>query len=321
MMIIRHLQYLTALARERHFGRAAQACNVTQPTLSAGIKQLEESLGVLIAERGQRFVGLTAEGERVLGWARRVLDGYAGLNQELGEMRAGLVGHLRLGAIPVTLPTVGLITTPFAAAHAGTNLVVTSLPSVEIQRGLDDFTLDAGLTYLDNEPLARVRALPLYRERYVLLTPAQGPFAGRRSVTWAEAATVPLCLLTQDMQNRRILDLAFRSAGAEARPQLETNSLITLWSSLRFGGWSTVLPSTFTLLLGGLDGVAALKLVEPEAAHSVGLVVSDRLPLPPVARALLDLARQLDFQRRVDRAMEGDMTPGGREILLAHARL
>jgi DNA-binding transcriptional LysR family regulator len=300
MLIIRHLQYLTALARERHFGRAAQACNVTQPTLSAGLKQLEESLGVLIAERGQRYVGLTPEGERVLGWAQRVLAGYAGLNQELGEMRAGLVGHLRLGAIPVTLPIVALLTTPFALEHARTNVVVTSLTSIDIQRGLDEFTLDAGLTYLDNEPLARVRTLPLYREHYILLTPRDGPLGGRRSVSWAEAATVPLCLLTQDMQNRRILDTAFHRAGAEIRPQLETNSLITLWSSLRFGHWSTVLPSTFRLVMDGLDGIVALPLVEPEGLHQVGLVVSDRDPLPPVARALLDLARKFDFERRLE---------------------
>ena len=87
MMIIRHLQYLTALARERHFARAAAACKVTQPTLSAGIKQLEESLGVLLVERGQRYVGVTPEGERTLAWAQRVLADYSGLRQELSEMR------------------------------------------------------------------------------------------------------------------------------------------------------------------------------------------------------------------------------------------
>jgi DNA-binding transcriptional LysR family regulator len=78
-MVIRHLRYLTALAQERHFARAAAICNVTQPTLSAGIKQLEESLGVLIVERGHRFVGLTAEGERVLAWAQRLLVDYESL--------------------------------------------------------------------------------------------------------------------------------------------------------------------------------------------------------------------------------------------------
>ncbi len=301
MMIIRHLQYLTALARERHFARAAAACNVTQSTLSAGIKQLEESLGVLIVERGQRFLGLTEEGERVLAWAQRVLIDYAGLQQELSEMREGMVGQLRIGAIPVTLPIVSLLTAPFAGRHSRTDIVVTSLTSIEIQRRLDDFRLDVGVTYLDNEPLARVRAQPLYRERYVLVTRADAVPRGCDSIGWAEAAGLPMCLLTPDMQNRRILDMHFHEAGAVVRATVETNSLVTLWSHLRFGGLSTVVPQTFLLLLGERDGLVAMPLTEPDATHTIGLVASDRDPLPPVARALLDLARELDLGRAIER--------------------
>jgi DNA-binding transcriptional LysR family regulator len=301
MMVIRHLQYLTALARERHFARAAAACNVTQPTLSAGIKQLEESLGVLIVERGQRFLGLTAEGERVLAWAQRVLVDYGGLQQELSEMREGLVGQLRIGAIPVTLPIVPLLTAPFAKRHDRTDVLVISLNSITIQRDLDDFGLDIGVTYLDNEPLARVRCLPLYQERYVLLTRRDGALGGRSAVTWSEAATLPLCLLTPDMQNRRILDMHFREAGAEIHAAVETNSLVTLWSHLRFGQWSSVVPHTFLLLLAESDELAAIPLTEPDASHLIGLVASDRDPLPPVAHALLDVARQLDIAATIDR--------------------
>src|ERR1700728_3223989 len=129
-MFVRYLEYLAALARERHFARAATACHVTQPTLSAGIKQLEESLGVLIVERRQRFVGFTPEGGRVLAWAQRVLADYAGLAQELSEMREGLEGQLHIGAIPVTLPTIALITTRFAAIHSRTRYQVISQTSV-----------------------------------------------------------------------------------------------------------------------------------------------------------------------------------------------
>jgi DNA-binding transcriptional LysR family regulator len=309
MMIIRHLQYLSALARERHFARAAAVCNVTQSTLSAGIKQLEESLGVLIVERGQRFIGLTEEGERVLAWAQRVLVDYGGLQQELSEMRDGMVGQLRIGAIPVTLPIVPLLTVAFARRHQRTDVVVTSQTSIEIQRRLDEFNLDVGVTYLDNEPLARVRTLPLYRERYVLLTRPDGAFGDRPAVSWSEAASLPLCLLTPDMQNRRILDMHFHEAGAEIHASLETNSLLTLWSHLRFGHWSSVVPHTF-LLLGETAGLAAIPLVEPEASHLIGLVASDRDPLPPVARALLDLARRLDIGNAIDRNIEQPASAG-----------
>ena len=300
MMIIRHLQYLTALAKERHFARAAAVCNVTQPTLSAGIKQLEESLGVLLVERGQRYVGLTAEGERALAWAQRVLADYGGLRQELSEMGEGLLGRLRIGAIPVTLPIIALLTKPFAQRHPRVGMVVSSQTSIDIQRGLDDFSLDIGLTYLDNEPLARVRTLPLYQERYVLLT-REAALAGRKTASWAEAATLPLCLLTPDMQNRRILDLHFHQAGAEVHAVVETNSLITLWSQLCLGGLSTVVPESFLLLLGTLDGLVAIPLTGPDATHLIGLVASDRDPLPPVAHALLDVARTLDLQAVINR--------------------
>ena len=288
-MLLRNLGYLVGLAEERHFARAAKSCHVTQPTLSSGIKQLEEELGLLIVRRGQRFQGFTPEGERVLGWARRILSDCQSLEQEASALHAGLVGRLRLGAIPTTLPIVSALTSPFALKHPQVVITVLSLTSIDIQAGLDDFSLDAGLTYLDNEPLAHVRAIPLYRERYFLFTPAKGPLRGRRSVSWREAAETPLCLLTPDMQNRRILDAHFREAGAEVRAHLETNSVVTLCSHLRSGRWSSVLPQTFLHLFGEPLGSRAIPLADPEVSQSVGLVVPDREPLTPSARELVRL--------------------------------
>jgi DNA-binding transcriptional LysR family regulator len=298
-LIVRYLEYLAALARERHFARAATACNVTQPTLSAGIKQLEEGLGVLIVERRQRFVGFTAEGERVLAWAHRVLADYVSLEQELSELRDGLEGRIRIGAVPVSLPAVALLTGPFAAKHPRTRFEVISQTSVEIQRGLDDFTIDAGITYLDNEPLSRVRTEPLFREHYVLITHDEGTFAGLDSISWAQAATLPLCLLTPSMQNRRIIDTNFRAAGAEIDATIETNSLITLWSHILFGHLSTVVPNTFLLLFRRQEGVIALPLVDPDASHVLGLVVPDREPIPPLPRELLEVAKSLDITAKI----------------------
>ena len=97
------------------------------------------------------------------------------------------------------------------------------------------------------------------------------------------------------MQNRRILDMHFREGGAEVHAAIETNSLVTLWSHLRFGRWSSVVPHTFVLLLAERDGLAAIPLGEPNASHLIGIVTSDRDPLPPVAHALLNVARDLDI--------------------------
>jgi DNA-binding transcriptional LysR family regulator len=304
-VLLRHLHYLVAVADERHFARAAESCEVTQPTLSSGIKQLEEELGLLIVRRGQRFQGFTPEGERVLAWARLILSDAASLKQDAAGLREGLVGRLRMGAIPTALPIVSALTAPFAREHPRVVITVLSLSSIDIQGGLGDFSLDAGVTYLDNEPLAGVRAIPLYRERYFLYTSVNGPFHGRSSVSWREAADTPLCLLTPDMQNRRILNGHFRDAGAAPRPSVETNSVITLCAHLRSGQWSSVLPQTFLSLFGDPSDLRVIPMVEPEVSHSVGLVVPDREPLTPSARHLVRLASRPDVLSGVDRATDG----------------
>src|SRR5262249_33988857 len=106
-----------ALAREQHFGRAADACGVTQPTLSAGLKQLESTLGVLLVQRGSRFIGLTPEGERTLDWARRIVGDTRSMRQEITALRHGLAGRLRIAAVPTALAMVSALTTPFRARH------------------------------------------------------------------------------------------------------------------------------------------------------------------------------------------------------------
>ena len=289
-MQIKHLEYLVALSREKHFAHAAVACHVTQPTLSAGIKQLEENLGILIVERGQRFRGFTPQGDRVLGWARRILGDVDALQRVANESDGELIGRLRLGVVPSALAAVAQLTGPFSMLHPGTTVTVLSQSSIDIQRDLDDFTLDVGLTYLDNEALSHVRPIPLYRERYRLVTPASGPLGGRETVAWREAATLALCLLTPDMQNRRIIDGHFRAAGAVVRPRIETNSLITIWAHLRRGGYSSVLPEAMLGVVGGVDGLVTIPLVDPDASQSVGLIVPERDPPTPLAAAFLRVA-------------------------------
>ena len=115
--MIDKLDFLLALAREEHFGRAAESRGVTQPTLSAGIKQLEETLGVLLVNRGSRFQSFTPEGERVLDWARRIVGDSRAMRQEISACRHGLTGRLRIAAIPTALAMVASLTTPFRVRH------------------------------------------------------------------------------------------------------------------------------------------------------------------------------------------------------------
>ncbi|MET0431906.1 MAG: LysR family transcriptional regulator [Hyphomicrobium sp.] len=293
-MDIRQLQYLAALAREKHFTRAAQACNVTQPTLSGRIRQLELELGVPIVERAQRYQGLTQEGERVLKWAQLILNNWASMHQELAQLAIsdfGLTGRLALGAIPSALPLIPYLTRDVQRLHPEINFTITSMSSEEILRGLNDYSIDAGITYLDNEPINGLLATPLYIERYCLFVPDGHALAERSTVTWRDAAQLPLGLLTANMQNRRIIDRAFDAAGCHPEPALETNSVINLYSNVRLMGLASVMPHYLLNLLGKDPGIKAIPLVEPEVAHSVGLVTQDRDPIAPLVRAFRDAAQ------------------------------
>ena len=300
-MDIRQLQYLAALAREKHFTRAAQACNVTQPTMSGRIRQLEQELGVPIVARGQRYIGLTAEGERVLKWAHLILDNWQSLQQELGQIRSRkgeMVGRLVLGVIPSALPMVSLLTKAMQVAHPRVEFSVLSHSSEDILRGLHDFSIEAGVTYLDNEPVEGLLQAPLYKERYCLFVAEGHPLAARDSVTWLEAAQEPLCLLTPNMQNRRIIDRAFLAANAHPSPRLETNSIMNLFASVRAMGLASIMPEYFLNVLGPMQGIRAVPLAEPRVEHAVGLVAMSREPLSPLITALFGAAK--NFRQNKD---------------------
>jgi DNA-binding transcriptional LysR family regulator len=293
-MDIRQLQYLVALAREKHFTRAAQACHVTQPTLSGRIRQLEQELGVPIVERGQRFLGLTPEGERVLKWAHAILDTWTSLQQDIATMRSTttpLAGRLSVGVIPSALPMAGLITKAIQERHPRVELVILSQSSIDILKNLEDFAIDVGLTYLDNEPIEGMRSEAVYMERYCLLVRADHPLATAASVTWADAAREPLCLLTADNQNRRIIDRAFRAVDCAPIPRLETNSVINLCANVHLMGLASVIPEYFLEVLGPISDVRAVPLADPIIEHSVGLVAVDRDPISPLVLAAFECAR------------------------------
>ncbi len=298
-MDIRQLQYLAALAREKHFTRAAQACNITQPTLSGRIRQLEQELGVPLLERGQRYIGLTAEGERVLKWAHTILDNWHSLQNELEQIKGKkgeLVGRLVLGVIPSALPMASFLTKAMNTAHPSVDFTILSHSSEEIIRALNDFSIEAGITYLDNEPIEGMMQAELYAENYCLFVSAAHDLAKSKSVTWHDAAQQPLCLLTPNMQNRRIIDRAFAAAKVKPTPRLETNSIMNLISSVKSMSLCSIMPEYFKNALGNLEGVVAVPLVEPAVSHKVGLVAVDRDPVSPLIAALFASAKSFRVQ-------------------------
>lgn len=223
------LEMFIALAKERHFGRAAEAYGVTQPSLSGALRQLEEQLGVQLVYRGSRFQGLTPEGERVLSHALAIVGDVRALKEEMRSVRSGLSGNLRIGVIPTALPMVADLTGPFVARHPNVRVSILSRTSAEILSGIESLDLEAGITYLDNEPLGRVAQVSLYTEFYRFVCAPGTALAGRQRVTWAEVASQPLCLLTADMQNRRIINQHIMKPEQRSPPPSNRTRRLRLW--------------------------------------------------------------------------------------------
>lgn len=301
-VLLRQLEYLVALSRERHFARAAQACFVSQPALSEAVRKLEEELDVPLVRRGRKFEGLTPEGERIVVWAQRILADRDAMKSEVGALRTGLSGRLRIGSVPTASGAVARLTAPFCTAHPLVTVeVIADLRSDDILRQVRNFEIDAGVTYLRKGLSGPFQSVRLYEERYVLLTDAADSPERRASATWAEASRLPLCLLTEAMQGRQVLDEVFAEAGLQPSPRVETDSVAALFAHVRTGRWASIVPHTWLHVFGVPHGMRAVPLVEPARAVPMGLVVSAREPGSVLARALTDIAQETDLRTVLER--------------------
>jgi DNA-binding transcriptional LysR family regulator len=291
--MIKQLEMLLALAKEEHFGHAAERLGITQPSLSGGIRQLEDQLGVKLVQRGSRYGGLTPEGQRVLVWARQIVGDSRRLRDEMRAVREGLSGHLRLAVIPTALTWAARLTAAFGQAHPNVSFTVLSRSSVEILDLLENLDADAGLSYLDNEPLGRVISAPLYREHFALVCRDDHPLAGQARVAWSELGDTTLSLLTPDMQNRRIINRNFMEAGVTPQARIESGSTIVLVASVIDGGQATILPEDHARFLARGHDLAVVPIDETRGAPSVGLIAPFQDPQTPVLTALFRVAARI----------------------------
>lgn len=290
--MIEKLELLLHLARERHFGKAAQTAGISQPTLSSAVKSLEEQLGIVIVERGSRFRGFTPEGERLLRWARQLTGDVRAMHQEFEAIRSNLAGELRLGVIPTATLAVTELTVPFQTAFKDVRFRISSITSDQILQRLEDIDIDIGISYLEAEPLGRFRGIALYEERYALLVPPDSDFKDRSSMTWHDAGQLPLCQLSPDMQNRRLIDRHLREAGAEPKCTVESNSMLILYAHVRTGAWASIFPVRFAEDFQRLGRLQAIPLVEPDVRHVVGLILPDRDTHTPMVSKFIEIARK-----------------------------
>jgi len=287
---MQHLEYLVALSRERHFGRAASRCHVSQPTLSAAIRKFEHQLDTELVLRSRRFEGFTAEGERVVTWARRILAERDELLADIGRSRGDLTATARIGAIPTAVPATPLVTNLFLQRHPGATVRVEAISSREIARRLAGFELDAGFTYLDDETPPGTSQVRLYQERYVLLAPANHPLTRRSEATWAEAAQLPLCALTTAMRNRRILEANTAAEGARFTPVVEADNIAALYAHLADMQLASIVAHTWLQAFGVPKGLTTVPMALREPSPWVGIITLDRKPNSIIAEALLSAA-------------------------------
>lgn len=308
-MFLRQFQYLVAVVEEEHFGRAAKRCNVTQPSLSSGIKQLELELGVpiFLRGRGQRFHGLTAEGERVARWARQVISDCAAMRDEIDAMQDNLRGNLRVGAMPSMSPVLPVLLEMVRQRHPGVRIDVQFIGNDAMKLGLNNFSLDVAITYMDTADLGRRNALPIFAEKLSLLVPDSEAFRQRTSISWREAADLPLAMLRASMHERRFVNQVFARVGCEPLPKVESESILHLMFQVQLTELCTIIPSHFTRMPGLLARTRALDLVDPVVSQEVGLFWAEGETMMPMASALVGIVKSLNKSGMLRRRL-GDPT-------------
>lgn len=311
-------KYLLALDEQRHFGRAALACHVTQPALSNALRALEESLGVAIVTRGRSFAGFTTEGERVLVSARRMLREHELLQQELQSSTESPNGQLHIGAVPMCMPVAARFVGMLHHKHPGIVCTLRSMSSSELESGVENMGLDIAMGYPERLEGTRapLRVIAQYTEHYFLLRRAAQPsgrgLQGGPAITWADAARLPLCLLTSEMHNRAIIDSAFRRAQARPTPAIETNSILTLALSAVAGQVSSIMPGALVDAVQGYGELEALPLIEPLIEVPIALMVHESNRLSRTLEAALDFAQSAEWLAQARRhGQNGVGAPSG----------
>ena len=273
MMNLRHLEYFLAVARERHFTRAAQSLYVSQPTLSQQIGQLEKELGAPLFDRTGKRVRLTAAGALFEQHAKNIVAEIKSTRVALDELAGLERGELRIGVVQ----TVGAYLVPalvarFNALHAGVTLQIDELSGDGIETGLLEGDLDIGIGFTPPQQ-SDIEAHVLFEEDLVLVVPASHRLAKRKRLKLSELDGEPMVLMPRAFCTRRLWDEAAQRVGIAPRVVIEMNSIGAIVSTVCATEIATILPA-LTLQAGDWPGekLRAVKLSDPTPRRQVGLM-------------------------------------------------
>jgi DNA-binding transcriptional LysR family regulator len=317
-MLFRQLEYFVAVASERHFARAAEACYVSQPALSASIAKLERELNVTLINRGHNYQGLTPEGERLVLWAKRILAEQHAFKAEVAAVRSGIAGTLRLGTEPTASTTLALPVAAFCATHPMAKVRVDSrVSTMELARQLREFELDVAIAHFAPDDRTGLHVVPLYEERYIVLASSDLTMPEGDTMTWADAGELPLALLTPDMRIRQVIDNAFKLSGVTVAPMVETDSVASLYAHVGVGAWATIVPHTWLRAMPVVGTTRAVRLVEPDATAQISVATSGSTPGSVVARAFVTVAQGLALDELFDQQppsadVSNQLSPSGK---------
>lgn len=294
-MDIKQLIYLCNLERERHFGRAAAASFVSQPTLSMRLKNLERELGLSLINRSNNFDGFTPEGERVLSWAREIVSVYQGLKLEVESLKHGVNGTLRIGVVPQCSISLPVMLKAISDRYPQLDYRIAVLSADQLLDALNSHTVDVGIGFFE---LATLRELHFQAETLadngieLLYHPRHFPqLPGDEPLTLQEVAALPLCLAEQTRYFRRYIDGHFRDAGLGIRVVLETTSVFQLLQGVQVGLGCMVSPVGH-LIDGMTSGLQRRRIAMPPMSRQGAVVIAEPGHATPLAQHFFDEVRR-----------------------------
>lgn len=289
MIALRDLECLVALARHRHFARAAEHSGLSQPAFSTRIRNLEAHLETQIVKRGNRFLGLTEEGERVVERARSIIGAVRALEDEMRSAKGHVSGTLVIGAIPTAAAYAARAAARLRRLHAGIVTRIETGTSLAVQQGVDEGRFDAGLTYSEGASADLHEMTELYHERYVLLVPDGIGGELGDTVAWREAAALPLVLLERRMHNRRIIDQVLQSTGAQPLVAAEASGFDAALAMAVEGIGAAIVPEVLLDIFPVPPRVRRVALTDPVVEKPISLIVRQGETRIPALHALREV--------------------------------
>ncbi|MGI8465287.1 LysR family transcriptional regulator [Pectobacterium punjabense] len=294
-MDIKQLQYLCNLEKERHFGRAAEASFVSQPTLSMRLKNLEKELDLALINRGNNFEGFTAEGERVLAWAREIVSVYQGLKLEVASLKRGVSGVLRIGAVPQSSIALSSLLAAVNKKYPQLDFQISLFSADQLLEALNAHSVDVGIGFFEFSTLQELhfQASPL-TERGVdlLFHPHHFPqLIGDAPLALDALSEVPLCLAEASRYFRRYLDSHFREADVSPWVKVESASVLQLIQSVYVGLGCGIVPHG-SLIPEMTPALTLRPLQFPPMRRQPAVVIAQAGRATPLAQNFFDVAQQ-----------------------------